>query len=83
MNIRATQFFLLTCTAIAALSPLPAMAQDAPADATALQTIVLKGKRVKAGDIVNTPLASQTTEEEIDKKQVQSIEDLGGAWSQA
>ena len=77
MNIRATRCFLLTCTAIAALSPLSAAAQGLPPDATALQPIVLKGKRVKAGDIVNTPLASQTTEEEIEKKQVQSIEDLG------
>lgn len=46
-------------------------------EATALETIVVKGKRVRAGSLVNTPLASETTEEELERKQVQSIEDLG------
>ena len=77
MSTRATRSLLLTCTAIVVLSTLSVAAQDASTDGTALETIVLKGKRLKNGDIANTPLATETTEEEIEKKQVQSIEDLG------
>jgi len=53
------------------------LAQESLREATALETIVVKGKRVRAGSLVNTPLASETMEEELERKQVQSIEDLG------
>lgn len=79
MNARTTRSLLLACTAIAVFSALPAWAQQAVATngETQLPTIVVKGQRVAAGSIVNTPLASETTEEEIERNQVQSIEDLG------
>lgn len=84
MGSRSLRPLLLACTALVACSAiLPAFAQDAtPAttttgDETQLQTIVVKGKRVKAGSVADTPLATETTAEEIADKQITSIEDLG------
>nr|CAD6409996.1 TonB-dependent hemoglobin/transferrin/lactoferrin family receptor [Rhizobium sp. Q54] len=80
MSSRTTRSLLLTCTAMAIVASSPATAQDAASSqATVLQTIVLKGKRiaVPAGDLADTPLTSQTTAEEIDERQITSLEDLG------
>ena len=72
---------LLTCTALVGLSPAGmVLAQDAtaqPAADTQLQTILVKGKRVPAGSAADTPLATETTADEIATKQITSIDDLG------
>ncbi|MCJ8519406.1 hemoglobin/transferrin/lactoferrin receptor protein [Pseudorhizobium tarimense] len=69
---------LLTCTAVLAISAPQSRAQEATAEATALETIVVKGKRVlvPAGDVADTPLASQTAAEEIRKSDIQDLQDL-------
>lgn len=83
MRSRSLRPILLACTALAAITSLaPAQAQTAAttttnADETQLQTIVVKGKRVPVGSVADTPLATETTAEEIEAKQITSIEDLG------
>jgi hemoglobin/transferrin/lactoferrin receptor protein len=81
MSSRSLRPLLLACTALAVAAPFaPLHAQDATTasqDETQLQTIVVKGKRVKAGSVADTPLATETTAEEIADKQITSIEDLG------
>ncbi|CAN7410630.1 TonB-dependent hemoglobin/transferrin/lactoferrin family receptor [Neorhizobium sp. LjRoot104] len=81
MVTRRLRSTLATCTALALLSLAHgASAQQAtqpPADTT-LKPIVLKGKRVKAGDpAANTPLASTTTAEDIRKKDIGNLQNLG------
>lgn len=76
---------LLACTALAVLSlSADAFAQNAASgaaatgDSTALQPIVVKGKRVvKPGILGNTPLASETSAETIREKEIASVKDLG------
>ena len=69
---------LLACTALAAFSiPVIAFAQDAEDGAVELGTIVVKGKRVPAGSVEDTPLATQTTAKEIAQKDITSLDDLG------
>ncbi|MCM2473027.1 TonB-dependent hemoglobin/transferrin/lactoferrin family receptor [Rhizobium sp. CG5] len=78
---------LLTCTALACAPALsPALAQDASSGQTAgasaetqtvLPTILVKGKRVVKGSVADTPLATQTTAEEIAKKEIDDLDDLG------
>lgn len=86
MGSRSVRPLLLACTALVAVSAiLPAHAQDAAGTAatkpteeeTRLQTIVVKGKRVPAGSVADTPLATQTTAEELRKKEVKDLSDLG------
>ncbi|MFY8098737.1 MAG: TonB-dependent receptor, partial [Allorhizobium sp.] len=83
MRSRSLRPILLACTALAAITSLaPAKAQTAAttttnSNETQLQTIVVKGKRVPAGSVADTPLATETTAEEIEAKQITSIEDLG------
>ena len=80
MQARRSRSALLACTALAVLSLSTAtFAQDAPnGDATALTPIVVKGKRVgKAGTISDTPLATETTAENLRKNEVANIADLG------
>ncbi len=85
MGSRSARPLLLACTALIAVTAiLPAHAQDATStattatngDETQLQTIVVKGKRVPAGSVADTPLATQTTAEELRKKEVNSVSDL-------
>ncbi|MDA5634117.1 MULTISPECIES: TonB-dependent hemoglobin/transferrin/lactoferrin family receptor [Rhizobium/Agrobacterium group] len=82
MSISRTHSALLLCTAMSLL-PLagPARAQDAASQAngtTTLEKIVVKGKRVKSANAAaDTPLASQTTAEEIRKKEINNVRDLG------
>ncbi|MCZ7934468.1 TonB-dependent hemoglobin/transferrin/lactoferrin family receptor [Agrobacterium leguminum] len=82
MSISRTHSALLLCTAISLL-PLagPALAQDAASQAdgaTTLERIVVKGKRVKSANVAaDTPLASQTTAEDIRKKEINNVRDLG------
>ncbi|MCD4659187.1 TonB-dependent receptor plug domain-containing protein, partial [Agrobacterium sp.] len=84
MSISRTHSALLLCTAMSLL-PLagPARAQDAASQAdgaTTLERIVVKGKRVKSANAAaDTPLASQTTAEDIRKKDIGSIKDLGNS----
>ena len=70
---------LLACTALAAFSiPVFVSAQDAASDdATQLETIVVKGKRVLKGSVGDTPLATQTTAEHIAQKDIRDLDDLG------
>ncbi|KPF46507.1 TonB-dependent hemoglobin/transferrin/lactoferrin family receptor [Rhizobium sp. AAP43] len=82
MGSRSLRPFLLACTALAVVTPTTlAFAQSAtPAAAaegeTQLQTIVVKGKRVPAGSVADTPLATTTTAEEIRVKEVNSAADI-------
>ncbi|MCJ9753528.1 TonB-dependent hemoglobin/transferrin/lactoferrin family receptor [Neorhizobium sp. BETTINA12A] len=81
MLTRRLRSTLATCTALAVLSlACGAAAQQAtqPQTDTTLKPIVLKGKRVKAGDVAaDTPLASQTTAEDIRKRDIVNLQDLG------
>lgn len=81
MAIRRLQSILTTCTALALLSfAAEATAQDAATaeqSGTTLRPITLKGTRLKAGDAENTPTSTETTEAQLEAKQVDSIEDLG------
>lgn len=87
MGSRSARPLLLACTALVAVSAiLPAHAQDAttttPAangDETQLQTIVVKGKRVPAGSVADTPLATQTTAEQLRQKEVSDVGDIGSS----
>ncbi len=79
MTRRQTQSILLTCTALAVFSLGPsAAAQEAARSDTTLRPITLKGKRVaQPGGVADTPLATQTTREQIENKQITNVEDLG------
>ena len=86
MGSRSVRPLLLACTALVAVSAiLPAHAQDAAGTAatkpteeeTRLQTIVVKGKRVPAGSVADTPLATTTDAKTLQKKQVDDVDDLG------
>lgn len=83
MRSRSLRPILLACTALAAITSLaPAQAQTAATTTTAngetqLQTIVVKGKRVPAGSVADTPLATETTAEDIRKKEIKDLSDLG------
>ncbi len=82
MASRRLRSILTTCTALALLSvAAEASAQDAATteqSGTTLRPITLKGTRVKAGDpAAATPLASTTTADDIAKKEINSIQDLG------
>lgn len=83
MRSRSLRPILLACTALAAITSLaPAQAQTAAttttnADETQLQTIVVKGKRVPAGSVADTPLATETTADDIRKKEIKDLSDLG------
>jgi hemoglobin/transferrin/lactoferrin receptor protein len=84
MGSRSARPLLLACTALVAVSAiLPAYAQDATtstaaasSDETQLQTIVVKGKRVPAGSVADTPLATQTTAEEIRQNEIADLGDI-------
>lgn len=82
MTIGRSKSALLVCTAMTLLTANSvAYAQDANQSGdgtTVLERIVVKGKRVKAGGAVSdTPLATQTTAEEIRKKEISNLGDLG------
>ncbi|QRM56333.1 TonB-dependent hemoglobin/transferrin/lactoferrin family receptor [Sinorhizobium sp. BG8] len=76
---------LFTCTALVAVTSAPyAWSQDATTSTTAatsgetqLQPVVVKGMRVVKGSVADTPLATQTTKEEIAKKDIDDLDDLG------
>lgn len=80
MAVRHSRSVLLACAAIASLIAPAVWAQSvetAAADVTPLKKIVVsKGARVP-GAVAETPLAQETTQEEIEDKQVTSIDDLG------
>jgi len=87
MQARRSRSALLACTALAVLSlSAGAFAQDAAdagtanGESTSLQPIVVKGKRVaKAGTVSDTPLASETTADQIRKKEISNARDLGNS----
>ncbi|WP_288425718.1 TonB-dependent hemoglobin/transferrin/lactoferrin family receptor [uncultured Agrobacterium sp.] len=82
MTIRGSQSALLVCTAIALVyANSTAHSQETTpsnGQTTVLERITVKGKRVKAaGAASDTPLATQTTAEEIAKREVSDLRDLG------
>lgn len=86
MTIRGSQSALLVCTAMALISSNSAgHAQEATAQnngTTVLERITVKGKRVQSGNAASnaasqTPLASTTAAEDIRKKEINNINDLG------
>lgn len=83
MIIGHSRSALLVCTAMVLLSASGASyAQDAAqaqsADSTLLNRIVVKGKRATAANAAyDTPLASQTTADQIRKKEISNVRDLG------
>lgn len=80
MDIWHSRSALLACTAIALLhAASPAIAQDGGTggNSIVLETIEVKGKQTAAGVASDTPLATQTTAEEIAKQEIGSISDLG------
>ncbi|GMB80360.1 TonB-dependent hemoglobin/transferrin/lactoferrin family receptor [Shinella zoogloeoides] len=85
MQARRSHSALMACTALAVLSlSAPALAQDASrtaaadGDTTTLQPIVVKGKRVAkpAGSVEDTPLATQTTAEQLRRNEINSPADV-------
>lgn len=75
---------LLACTGLVLLflsSGAGAQEQQTSAatEATVLPRITVKGQRVAApkGSATDTPLTTETTRDELDRKQITSIEDLG------
>jgi hemoglobin/transferrin/lactoferrin receptor protein len=79
MPLRPAHSSILALSAILlASSACFVFAQDAQKteETTELAPIVLKGKRVKSA-VAETPLASETTREEIAKKDVDNLNDLG------
>lgn len=78
MTTQSTRNVLLACTAMLVFSPPVARAQEGAVEATVLETIVVKGQRVKApaGDVADTPLAARTTAEQLRQHDVQEISDL-------
>ncbi|QLF71045.1 TonB-dependent hemoglobin/transferrin/lactoferrin family receptor [Peteryoungia desertarenae] len=81
MSRRSFRSVLLACTAITlALPAANVIAQDATASTAAaetqLDTIVVKGQRIKAGSVADTPLATETTAEEIRQRELNNARDL-------
>ncbi len=72
---------LMACTAMAVLyAAAPALAQNnsAAEGSTVLETIEVRGKKAAAASAATeTPLATQTTADEIAKKEIKDINDLG------
>jgi hemoglobin/transferrin/lactoferrin receptor protein len=87
MALRGTRVLLLACTALCTLSLTTSLsAQEAQkpldesavaGDQTQLPTITVKGKRVEKGSVGDTPLATRTTADEIAKKDITDVKDLG------
>ncbi|MFS8148267.1 TonB-dependent hemoglobin/transferrin/lactoferrin family receptor [Rhizobium sp. BR 249] len=86
MIVRHWRSVLLVCTAAAVVLPVSqSFAQSAPAttpeaaaeDATTLQKIVVKGKRVAPGSVADTPLATEITKKQLEEKQVTNYDDIG------
>ncbi|MBB4952205.1 hemoglobin/transferrin/lactoferrin receptor protein [Agrobacterium vitis] len=75
----------MACTALCTLSlngPVSAQEASVKTDATSseqtqLPTITVKGKKVAKGSVTDTPLATQTTADEIAKKDISDVKDLG------
>ncbi len=70
---------LQACTAIALLAVVGTAGAQEPAtsdNATTLEKIVVKGKRVK-GTVADTPLATETDKATIAKKDIQNLDTLG------
>lgn len=87
MGLRATRVLLLACTALGTVAlAAPLSAQQASTtsataanagDQTQLSTIVVKGKKVEKGSLADSPLATRTTADEIAKKDIADVKDLG------
>lgn len=86
MDFGSKTALLRTCTTLAMIMlPAAVVAQQAaPVEqgaaaegSTVLNTIVVKGKRVPAGSVSDTPLATQTTAEDVAKNDIQTLDDLG------
>lgn len=74
---------LLACTALGVIHSFSGAAaqqadvqEEAGAQTTRLETIVVKGKRVPVGSVGDTPLATQTTAEQLRQGEINSLSDL-------
>lgn len=77
MVVRHSRSVLLACAAFVAMTPVTSSyAQTAVTGETELEAIVVKGKRVSAGSVSDTPLATQATADEIRQKEIADIGDL-------
>ena len=85
MQARRSRSALLACTALAVLSlSTGALAQDAAngetatGETTTLQPVVVKGKRIvrRPGSVEDTPLAVQTTAEQLRREEINSHSDI-------
>lgn len=81
MVTRRLRSTLATCTALAVFSlACGATAQQAtqPQTDTTLKPIVLKGARTaQPGGVADTPLATTTTQQDFENRQITNVEDLG------
>jgi hemoglobin/transferrin/lactoferrin receptor protein len=88
MTKRRLQPLLLACSSIVALQALmlatasaqqaaPLQGTSAANEQTALPTIVVKGSRVREGAPEDTPVATRTTAEQINEREIGDIDDLG------
>lgn len=85
MLSRGSRPLLLACTALCTLSiHTSAFAQDVLENKktsteaeTQLPTVTVRGNKVAKGSVTDTPLATQTTADEINKKDIADVKDLG------
>lgn len=83
MSSRGIRPLLLACTALCTIAATAsAFAQEADKKATdegetQLTTISVKGQAVPKGSVEDTPLATRTTADTLQKKQIDDVDDLG------
>jgi hemoglobin/transferrin/lactoferrin receptor protein len=86
MIVRQSRSVLLVCTAVALVfSVSQSFAQSVTAttpastteEGTTLQKIVIKGERMAPGSVADTPLATETTQDVILKKDINNLQDFG------
>ncbi len=82
MVVRHWRSILMVSASVLVFPVSHALAQSAeetPATGgeTVLKKIIVKGDRLKPGSVADTPLATETTAETIEDKQITSFEDLG------
>ncbi len=82
MVVRHWRSILMVSAAVFVFPASLALAQTAgdptiDGDGTVLKKLVVKGDRLKPGSVADTPLATETSAETIEDKQITSFEDLG------
>ncbi|MGV2128875.1 TonB-dependent hemoglobin/transferrin/lactoferrin family receptor [Agrobacterium vitis] len=86
MSFRGIRPVLLACTALCSFTAaVPVVAQEAAKTAensgsngqTELSTITVKGQKVVKGSVEDTPVATHTSADQLQKKQIDDVDDLG------